>query len=244
MEDLNPIDISEMTVESLLGSLGLDVMKDNMEQQIHGTIESQQNFLSIVVAKFNDIIVNTSDNDTLRQIKEEMIDFCRDLINQIISEYNLYFDADYNTEGSMEYIEILSVLYNFFVLGVKQNVIRYLIGHIENNKNEIINTLGLTTKILDITTIANKKKNINKENICILSNVDKVINFIANVDIDPFEFLNEINDGDYYTVKLIEYMQSNIVGGNFVNQYITRMIDDYSSPNSTEVRNSVRLAFK
>lgn len=239
-----PEDVSEMTVESLLDSLSLGIMRDNIIHQIKGSIDSQQNFLSIVIEKFENIIQNVVDDDISRELKIEISDFCKGLIVEIANQYNLIFDDHYET--SMEYVEMLSVLYNFFILRKKEYVTNFLIEYIRENRQHLMDSFGTDgddKPLTDITTVSNKKKNIQKDNIWILSNVNAIINFITSVDIGFSEFLNTINDGDFYISKLIDYVDESRVGGDVVSRYIGDMTNDYSSPHSTEIRNSVRLAF-
>lgn len=244
ISEFAPEDVSEMTVESLLDSLSLGVMRDNIIHQIKGSIDSQQNFLSIVIEKFENIIQNVDDDSVARELKVEISDFCKNLITEISNQYNLIFDDYYET--SMEYVEMLSVLYNFFILRKKEYVTNFLIEYIRNNKQHLMDSFGSDEEdkpLADITTVSNKKKNIQKDNVWILSNVNAIINFITTVDIEFTEFLNTINDGDFYISKLIDYVDDCKIGGDIVSQYIGNMTNDYSSPHSTEIRNSVRLAF-
>lgn len=237
-------DVSVMTAESLLDSLSLGVMKDNIIHQIKGSIDSQQNFLSIVIEKFENIIRDVDDNDISKELKTEIASFCQSLIGEIVNEYNLIFDDYY--EGSMECVEILSVLYNFFILRKKEYVTSFLIAYIQTYKQSLMDSFEINSddnSVADVTAISNKKKNIQKDNIWILSNVNAIINFIASADIELSEFLNTINDGDFYISKLIDYVEEDKIGGDFISRYIKDMVNDYSSTNSTEIRNSVRLAF-
>lgn len=244
ISEFAPEDVSEMTIESLLDSLSLGVMRDNIIHQIKGSIDSQQNFLSIVIEKFENIIRDVDDSDIERELKLEIVSFCQNLIGEIVKEYDLSFDDYY--EESMECIEMLSVLYNFFILRKKEYVTSFLIAYIQSNKQALMDSFNASADdkaLTDVTAMSNKKKNIQKDNVWILSNVNTIINFIASVDIDVSEFLNTINDGDFYISKFVDYVDEDRIGGDFVSRYIRDMIDDYSSANSTEIRNSVRLAF-
>ena len=244
LEEFSTEEIPYMSVEALLDSLDLAVMKDNMIQQIKRKVSSQQNFLSVVIEKFEKIDKNVNDNDTRREITYEIIDFCREIILVLVDEYGMFYDDNYG--NSKDVIEVLGVLYNFFVLRVKSHVSEFLISYIQKNKTPIMTSIEEKLpeeKTIDITTISNEKKNISKDNVWILSHIDSIINFVSSVDISPDEFLETINDGDFYIEKLIEYFAEDKLGGDFVSQYIRNIVDDYSSDVATEVRNTVRLAF-
>lgn len=244
LDEFSPEDIPDTPVEMLLDSLGLGVMRNNISQQIKGAISSQQNFLSIVIEKFERIDQNIEDNDARREIQLEIISFCKNLILEIVGEYNLFYDD--NPEDSKEVIEILSVLYNFFVLRNKENVCNFLVNYIKENKNILMNSIGdgneVDNAISDITTISYEKKNIPEDHIWLLSHVNAIIDFICRLDIEPVEFLSTINDGDFYIERLLEYFEEDRIGGDFVLKYINDIVDDYSSSKSTETRNSVRVA--
>lgn len=240
-----PEEVSEMSVETLLDSLSLGVMRDNIIHQIHGSIDSQQNFLSIVIEKFNDIIQNVDDSEIARELNQEIALFCQKLINEIVQEYGLMFDNYY--DGSMECVEMLSVLYNFFVLKRKECVTNFLITYIQENRQYLMDSIESISdeksNTMDITTISNKKKNIQKDNVWVLSNISSIINFINAVNVDFSELLSLINDGDYYISKLVDYVDEGRIGGDITAKYVGELTSDYSSSDSTEIRNSVRLAF-
>lgn len=245
MADLEfiPDDIADTPVEMLLDSLSLGVMKDNMIQQISGNVSSQQNFLSIVIEKFEKILESVEDPDVSREIKQEIVEFCRELISIIVDEYGLFYDEDYT--GSMDCVEILSTLYSFFVLRNKEYATEFLINYIQQNKQRLMEDLRdpEEEKNIDITTVSNKKKNLQKDNVWILSNIEMITNYIVNQDISAEQFLYAVNDGDYYIVRLIEYFEEDKLGGDFVSQYLSKVVGDYSSDTATEIRNNVRLAF-
>ena len=178
--EFDPEDIPNTPVEVLLDSLSLGVMRNNISQQIKGVISSQQNFLSIVIEKFEQIDKNIEDNDARREIQYEIIDFCRGLILEITDLYNLGYDDDLG--DSKKVVEILSVLYNFFVLRSKEFVCSFFINYIQREKSTLIKSVeefgSIDEKVSDITTISNEKKNVSSENIWILSHIDSIINFI------------------------------------------------------------------
>lgn len=241
MTEFSSEDIQMASAEALLDSLSLGVMKNNISQQIKGTISSQQNFLSIVIEKFEMIDKNVEDPDIRREIRYEIIDFCRDLIMEIVDTYGLYYDDDY---GDSDRVELLCILYNFFVLRGKEFVCTFFINYIQQNKNSLMEAICEKSQIdMDVTTISNEKKNFQKDNIWIVSHINTVIDFIISRGVEPDEFLRVINDGDYYVDTLLSYYSQDIIGGDFTSVYMEKYVDDYNSEYSTEVRNDIRLAF-
>ena len=232
----------DQDIGELLESLSLDIMKDNITNQINGQLESTRDFLSIVISKFEEMQETIPDGDVLRNVKYEIHEFCYDLAVQIASHYGLAFN--FPNEDGMEIIEILESMYYFFICNRENNVQEFFIRYIEANKESIIETLGLIDKTGDITTNANRKKNIDRQNIPILSNIDDIVEFVGyNAGVSLFDFLNIIDDGEYYMNNVIDYFNNNFLIGEFVTQYISEVINDDDGQNSTIIRNNIRISF-
>ena len=230
--------------ESILESLSLDLMKDNIEQQIDYTVQSTTDFLSIVLTKFN-VILSTEeiDEDDKQEAKFLMIDFCEELIGKISKKFNLFID-----ETSMDYesmIKMLYTLYNFFIINRCNNVEKFLINYITKNKKNLIDVMGLSDNDnKDITTIANKKKNLPKENIVVLSALTQIVDFIRlNHIVEPLEFIETVNDGECYTSYLKDYFETATISGDFIAIMLNEVLDeDYDCSEVTRIRNNIRLS--
>lgn len=234
----------ELELESLLESLSLDLMKDNISRQIQYESSSTTDFLSTIISKFRVILeMDGIDDDDMREVRFQMVEFCDELITEISGHYELFMTElpdDYDTK-----IEILETLYNFFVLNRFSNVEKFLINYINKNKSELIEALGIDDKSKDITSMSNKKKNITRENVCILSSMTEIINHIrSNIHIGELEFINTINDGEYYADKLGEYYTNAEIAGNFTSILLNEVLDDaYDSNELARIRNDIRIAF-
>ena len=236
-----PDEIPSISAEELLDSLTLGVMKNNISQQITGSVESQQNFLSVVIEKFKIIEDNITDPDIKREIQYEIIDFCRELILEIVEFYGLFYNDEFGS--SMRVVEILSVLYNFFIIRGEEFICTFFINYIQENRQRLLKELDISEELNNITTISSNKKNIQQSNIIIISNINSIINFIMTNYIEPTEFMEVINDGDFYIETLLGYFQEDTINGDFVNQYITQYLGDESSVKSMELRNKILSAF-
>lgn len=230
-------------LESLLESLSLDLMENNIDMQISCQISSTTDFLSTVFSKFR-YILNMDDivDEDKMEIRFQIIDFCDELIAKIANNYELVVNEisdDYESK-----IELLDTLYNFFILNRYGNVERFLINYINKNKEELIEILQIDDKNKDITSISNKKKNISRENICMLSQLTEVINFIrTNQVVDAMEFINIINEGEYYTDKLIQYYDNYTLAGDFTQILLNEVLDDdYDTSELSRIRNNVRIS--
>jgi hypothetical protein len=143
-------------------------------------------------------------------------------------------------EESLDSLDILESLYHFFVIEKHDNTIEFFKKYIDINKKEIAESLGLNSRNGDITTIANRKKNISKDNIPILSNLDEVIEFVINSGVSSEEFLNTIDDGNYYTANVINYYNEGMLCGDFFSTYIEGEVGTYGDNITMELRSAIR----
>lgn len=240
-DELNPLDIADQSVESLLESLSLDVIRGSMEQQISGEINSVRNFLDVVIAKFEVIKNNKVDPEEISTLNNEMIEFAQGLVGKICDKYDLCVDPA--TDDSMEYLDMLSDLYIFFVINKEDYVTSFVVNYIIQNKKRLVNTMDIGGRGIDITTQAFRKRDLDKYSVSILAKVNDVIDYVKDsVDLSTEEFLQTIDDGDYYVRQLLDYFGSGILCGNFTHAYIKEVIDERSSESALKIRNNIRLA--
>ena len=118
IDELCVDDIATQSTNSLLESLSLEIMETSINDQINGDRSSDRDFLGTVIDKFN-AITEEGDPDTVRGIRDEIIEWANRLILSIVHEYNL----GYNNPGedSLENLDVLESLYHFFVLDRKRN---------------------------------------------------------------------------------------------------------------------------
>jgi hypothetical protein len=238
IDDLSVEDIASQTADMLLESLSLEVMESSIREQIQHNI-SRRDFLDTVLAKFR-AINEYADDDTARGIRSEMVDWANSLIVVIVQQYDLGYNNP--NEDSLDSLDILEVLYNFFVINKHDNTFDFFKQYIEINKKAIADQMGLNARSGDITTIANRKKNIPKDNIPILSNLDEVIQFIVSgANVESEEFLNTINDGNYYTAMMLDYFDAGLLCGNFFPEYIKGEVGRYAEDISMGLRNEIRI---
>ena len=239
---MEELEINSLDRENLLESLTLELMTDNIVNQINGDMPSSTDFLSIVVSRFNTILQEDVIEDVDKaEVKHQMIDFCDNLLCIIADDFGIAINMiseDYNT-----YINTLTTLYNFLILGKYSNVENFLVEYISNNKQELIETLGFVERGKDIVSISNRKKNLNKDNIALLSNINAVIDFITTSDIIDYEtFMNTIDDGEYHLSNLKELYADGTIIGDFVPTLFSLVIgDEYDNGEFARIRNSIRV---
>lgn len=238
------LETESLDTESLLSSLSLDLITDNIMCQVNNYTTSTTDFLDTVKRKFDAILADDMiDDDDKSNLKYEMVEFCSRIIADISNVYNIAVNMisdDYETA-----IKLLSTLYNFLVLNKFSNVEKFLINYIKSNKMHLIETLDLDDKAKDITSIANRKKNMDKYDVCILSCVTEITNFIVNGNfIEPEEFIQYIDDGEIYISYMRDYYADMTISGNFANTLLHTVVSDgYDGSEVTRIRNSIRTAF-
>ncbi len=238
IEDLAVDDIAQRTADDLLESLSLPTMESSIRDQIDTDFNTSRDFLETVLSKFR-AINERADDDSARGIKSEMVDWANSLIRTIIHHYNLGYNNI--NEESLDSLEILESLYHFFVLDKRTNTTEFFINYIDQHKKEIADQMGLNAKSGDITTLANKKKDIPKLNVPILSNLDEVIRYISGeAGITSEEFLNTIDNGDYYIANVISYFDQQMIFGEFFHEYIRTEVGTYTDDISMALRSEIR----
>ena len=232
-------EMAGQTIEEILDSLSLELMRDNIYQQIYEELPPNRDFMSVVLDKFNFIIENGEfDDDVKAIVNTEITDFCNKIINYIVDKFDLAYNE---LEGSEK--EIAEMMYQFFVVQRPENTKTFMIQYIDENKADIIDQLGLE-KGSDVVFSSLSKKISDPDNIKIIANVDAVINYIIGLQIPAEDFLEILStDGGYYTQQLMDYMEEQTILGNFVSEYIQGILDEYDSDYASQIRNDIRIHF-
>ena len=240
---MDELDVEDLQVNSLLESLSLDMMKDNIINQILGNSSSYTDFFDVVSDKFYTIMGSDDiDSEDKYEIKVQIIDFCHDIILTIANEYNLAIND--TSENYQVAIDMVEALYNFFVLFKFDHVNDFYINYIQMNKKPLIDSIGGDGNAKDITSTSYRTKNIPKDDTIILSSLSEIMTFITNSDIvDSEEFLNIINDGSFDVDTLIGYYMDGTLSGNFVPILLNSFIGgDYDNPDFSSLRNNIKCA--
>ena len=238
IEDLRVEDIPTQSTDSLLESLSLEIMGDSIMQQINSDINSSRDFLSTVIDKFN-VIIENADSDSVRGIKQEVMSWAEKLVLAIVHKYSLgYNNPD---DESLEILDILESMYNFFILDRKEKTTEFFIQYIDINKKQLAETMGIGSRSGDVTTIANKKKNISKHNIPILSNIDETVKHILESGVTTEEFLSIIDDGDLHTSNVAYYFESGMLIGEIFNDYVGLEVKTITGEISMDLRCAIRM---
>lgn len=239
-DDINPVDYESQDIEDILDQLSFETVRLNIEDQIRGNLESNRDFLGMVISKLKTIIASLTDTEVKRQVIDEFTTFCQDLSRMIVNKYDLACSLITDDEISSQ---LLQELYGFFVQNHYLYTKQFFCNYIRENKNGIVDSLGLSLESGDITTAANRKKMGGDIDVVIISNIDRVIEYVMySASVDPLEFLYAIDDGDVCIAALIDYFESDQIIGNFVTQYLEEIVDENCSDRALEIRNDIRVA--
>lgn len=240
IDDLNVDDIKSLTTDSLLESLSLEIMESSIMDQITRNRNTSRDFLSTVVDKFRAIAEN-ADSDSVRGISSEMVDWSNRLVRAIASEYNLgYNNPD---DDSLDVLDVLESMYHFFILDRGENTKTFFVNYIDVNKKHIIESLGIGGRGSDITSLAYKEKNVDKNDIAILSNLSEVIQFIVNSSgVDTDDFFKLVDEGDVHMANVQYYFISDMLCGDFFREYVKYDVGDYADDVSMGLRSAIRVS--
>lgn len=223
------------TLESCMNGLALDIILSNIKQQIEVPQDISVDFLGAVADIWDDIQENCEDEEVIMEVKYALYNFWIEVIRTI----NLHFDLcmDYNSE-SMEVQYIAEELYIFFILERIENIENFFSNYINANKVVIAQTLDINEKGKDVTSIACRKRDVDKTSIPIIANIGKVISYITELDLEAEELLNF---SEASNAEIIEDMYfDNTINNNFTHRYINNIMLRYDDVVSSRIRNNVR----
>lgn len=240
------LDLTEFDLDSLLETLTLDFITENINGQIEGSIPLGTNFLEMVINKFNYIIENDEiELETKQQLKYYIMDFCDDLIESIAQKFDFIVNLVDDTYTA--HIDLLYTLYTFFISNKYDNIMNFLIHYINKNRDILLKNIGAdSNSAKDFTSLCSIKKNINKHNIPILSNLSTILDFIRNnaEAIDSDEFLSYLDDGDTNIYNIKYYYEQETMLGNFVPSILVDILSlSYDDDIMIRMRNDLRITF-
>lgn len=236
------LETDSVEIQSLMDALSLDMMRDNITNQVYAETPSNTDFLEIVLDKFNVILTEESVDESDRsEIKNQMIDFCDDLVATICDRFNL--GVNVLSDDYESHVRVLSALYDVLVIHRYDFVQQFFIGYIKANSSMLISSLGLDDSGKDIATIAYKKKNISREDVMTLSHIGDIIMYITNNGLaDCDEFLAFASSGESSICDLTSFYEDGTICGDFTNELLSTVVGvGYDSTNFTNLRNDIRI---
>lgn len=227
--DKDQYDLSSDTeVDMILNDLPLELMKENVRYQIQDPLQTNINYLEIIIDKIEVLKEQYGENeDALTNINNLIMDFFGFIIDEIDEKYDLGIDAD--NENAEEVMEIGKNLYFFFILAYRRNINNFLYDYILSNKKFLLKEFESDQKKKDVTTVTLKRKIKNKDDVTIISNLPSIIKYIMDLEIDPEDFIDYAGQGDYSASYIKNMIQQGSMTGDFVSDYIDFIRQSYDT---------------
>lgn len=238
-EALSTTEARNYSVESLLEYLSFEVVGLNIEQQTNGTLESNRDFLTPTLQRYEFFRANKTEPSDIKELDDEIIRFCANIIGIISDKYKIHVDPI--TDDSLDYLQIADTLYTFFILNREDFVTEYLLQHVLTDGARIIGTLDLCRNSSDLSTQAYKKSGMDKESVSIITNINEIIDYIVSEDdFPPQDFIQMLKTGDPCVDVLDEYYRTFVVCGSFGREYLD-IVADRTAEQSLRIRNNIRV---
>lgn len=143
----------------------------------------------------------------------------KEIIDRICREFNLSFTI----EDDIDWYSAAFYLYDFFVANFNANLVAFFCNIIYRDRADLYDAMDLASlrKNKDSSTIYGKKTYKDIRLAVINANIDMVIGYICNMDINLADIINMV-----YTQKELVYYLINIVSDNgdfFRNFYCTNL---------------------
>lgn len=225
------------TLDSCLDGLSLDIMLSNIHHQLNNPQDIIADFLRMVGDTWSEIEEECEDETVISELKYKLIDFWGEVISLINSHFDLSMDY---IADSMSAQDVAEELYEFFILDRIQNVETFFINYIRANKINIAQSLGINEKGKDVTSIACRRKDIDKTSIPIIANLTRVIDFICDTDLEVEELLNFSNADNAEAIE--EMLLDYTINNNFTYTYINNIMSKYDGLVSSRIRNNIRTS--
>ena len=192
-DEENNLDLNER--QMLLLSLNDDLLIDSIEEQINNpssVFYEKSNYVEVFEDRYKYIVERFKDiPDLLQEVSECRSIFYGKVFNLVANHYGIELDTDTN-ENNM-YI-MTKVLYEFLVLNYTDNVKAFVLQYISLNKKPLAQEFASEKTKLDASSARKLAKNPN--DVIILTNMYKVIDYIVSLELSVTEILRYIITDD------------------------------------------------
>lgn len=218
---------SAIEINTLLGELPFELIKESIVEQIDDPASSSTNYINVILDKCEIFKSQYSMNEeALQELNDNLIDFCTFVLNSIDRKFDLGLDI--NTVAAYSDIaEVTQALYKYFVLRYTKNITKFFTNFIFKNKKMLTASYSDKSK-KDVSTLAFKKKIKNSDDLCILANLPSIIKFIMDLDIDSEEFISLSAKEDNYEASIVKRLVGDgTIMNNFYSNYVSLCLDSH-----------------
>jgi hypothetical protein len=181
----------EQTV--LLNNLTDELLLENIYDQIETPIldlYDPTNFIDVFESRYKFLSVRFKDTpDFIIALNDTRRHFYISIFDKVCNKFG--FEIDLTTERT--YV-ITKVLYEFFILNYKENILNFITEYITENKKSLVASFDDGSKNLDLVSL--KKVFKNKNDAVILSNIYRIIDIITRQELSAKNILGLITQVD------------------------------------------------
>ena len=209
---------SNIETELMILDTPVPLIIEHIRSQVERTYGSI-NYLNTVIDKL-DLIEDqySGDSDTVFKVNE-MRGLIFSEVAQIISEFfDVQLNIDYDMPKKTE--EIVTDIYEFFIVNIRKTGYRFLLNYIKENKKEIIEVLDLSKPKKDVTTVSVRKK-LKNVDVKIISNLYEVVNYIMDLDFQDDVFIEYTRNK-----SILDLYNQGIISGSIAAEVIQYMKDN------------------
>lgn len=206
---------SDFETELMILDTPVSLIMEHIRSQVERTYGAI-NYLNIVTDKFNLIEDQYRDDpETIYKVNDMRI-FVYSEVAKIISEYfNVDLNIDYDMPKLVE--EIVTDVYEFFIVNIRKTGYRFLLNYIKENKKEIVEALDLSKPNKDVTTNSVKKK-LKSVDVKIISNLYEVVDYVLSLNIPDDTFIEYTRNQ-----TILDLYNRNIISGSVSEQVVRYM---------------------
>lgn len=200
-------DIGSITeIEEFLADAPTGLLLENIRSQITDNFCSV-NYINVYSDKLNVIEDSIEDDSDLKRLVNDYRNsFFSKVLDIIDEKFSVRGIIDYNDPRETE--EIATDLYEFLIVDIRKNLVRFFYNFIVENKKRIIEDLQIAKPKKDVVT-NQAKKTLKGNDIKIISNIYEVVNYISDMNLDNEEFI-ELSRSDV----LFDYNNNSQISGN------------------------------
>lgn len=232
---------SEIEDEMFLSDVPLSITKHAIESQFRNPLENRKkDYVGSFIDRYN-YTIKTLDHDDDPDEKEQADVWFDAFIGFMVEIFDSFLDIGFpeiEDASRDDQGELIHLTYNFFIRDAKKNFSNLITNYINDHKDEIVEDLP---EIKDVTSVSFKSETIKEDDVMILSNLERVIYDILNIDFNVDEFL-ELCQGNSYSLER-EFVTNKFdefeIVGNFYRPYVSMLDSEFRTELQSKVRNKI-----
>lgn len=213
---------------SPLKDLSQELLDEFISIQIKEPFEMRTNFVENFTDEVDLLAINNgSDEDYVKQIRDEANEFYLTIIHKIEDQFRLDIDPDVIDALDRHGIQnVCEALYEFFTVNYTKNVAKYLARVTLGNVDVILDELANNEKAKDVSTLALKQKVDDEVFATLLANINLVVSITKDINIEPIDMMQYFNQ-DNFDVSVIRYcIEEHVINGNFRKPFLDLVFDN------------------